>query len=78
MNILIKVALPFIVLFTSCSLQKKIDDSKIDAYYEAETKGSFISIHFKRNTIAFKSVSKDKSTVLNEIKVGNMYCYIKN
>jgi hypothetical protein len=69
MNILITVALPFIVLFASSSLYKKIDDSNVDVYYEVETNGSLIRIHFKKNTITFKSVSKDESIVLSEIKV---------
>jgi hypothetical protein len=71
MNILIKVVLPIIVLFASCSLQKKVADSIVDVYYEAETRGSFISIHFKGNAVAFKSVSADKLIDLSKIEVND-------
>lgn len=72
MNILLKITIPFILLFMSCSVQKEIDNAIYDVYYEAKTRGSFINIHFKEHTIAFKSATEDKSMVLSKIEASTI------
>jgi hypothetical protein len=56
----------------SCSVQKEIDNAIYDVYYEAKTRGSFINIHFKEHTIAFKSATEDKSMVLSKIEASTI------
>ena len=74
MNFLLKITVPFIfIIFLSCSAQEKNKKEVFKISYKAETRGSFIIIHFKDSSLVLKSTSADKSVVLSNAEVINIY-----
>lgn len=70
MNYLLKNTIPFLLItLISCSVNKNKQDSTVEIYYEAATRGSSINIIYKENKIDFKSNSEQKSILLSEDKV---------
>ena len=73
MNFLLKITVPFIfIIFVSCSAQEKNKKEVFKISYKAETRGSFIIIHFKDSSLVLKSTSADKSIVLSNVEVINI------
>jgi len=73
MNFLLKITVPFIfIIFLSCSAQEKNKKEVFKISYKAETRGSFIIIHFKDSSLVLKSTSADKSVVLSNAEVINI------
>ena len=73
MNFLLKITVPFIfIIFVSCSAQEKNKKEVFKISYKAETRGSFIIIHFKDSSLVLKSTSTDKSIVLSNAEVINI------
>ena len=73
MNFLLKITVPFIfIIFLSCSAQEKNKKEVFKISYKAETRGSFIIIHFKDSSLVLKSTSTDKSVVLSNAEVINI------
>ena len=73
MNFLLKITVPFIfIIFVSCSAQEKNKKEVFKISYKAETRGSFIIIHFKDSSLVLKSTSTDKSVVLSNAEVINI------
>jgi hypothetical protein len=77
MHFLFKNTIPFIVLLLiSCSTLEKHKDTMFEVSYKAQTRGSFINIVFKGNTISLMSTKEDKSMVLSNNQVDSLHSII--
>lgn len=66
MNAIIKYTIPFILLiFFSCKAQNQNESYHFEVIYKAQTRGSFVRIEFKDNTIFYKSTTNEISRKLN-------------
>ena len=77
MNSLLKNTIPFIVLLLiSCSALEKNKNATFEVSYQAQTRGSFISIKFKGNTLDVSSTKEGKTIDLNTNQVDNLLAVI--